>query len=413
MFNVRERLFVHYLIMIIKIPFHKTFLYRLLILSALCVPIVIQLWAMFFEVNLWDLKSYIDRCKLYSEGLSPYLSPEALESSGSYPFVYIPLFASLLSKLQMLFGEQTLFFVLLFTIILSALTICYTAFKISESKHLIIFMLLFFSVFGGELFLAFRTGNFSILFYAILGLCLVPKKVPVNFLYAVCAVGTLLKFQYAIFFLIPLLYSRKLIPFFTFIALTIAIFATDYIVHCNYYIDWIQTVKYMEERGDTGFGVLYFINSAIKLIITGVWKIETTVPVELVTYALYFTFFSALFYFTAYHIKRDKVYILLITLLCLVLLPRFKIYDFFLLLPISLFITEEWKDIVNLKLKRMFVTIFYIMPIIFIILNAFNMIEHPVLHDIYRPLMWLGFIICFIYVLLIFRRKQRINYQEA
>jgi hypothetical protein len=313
---------------------------------AISIPTVFY-FSKFIGSFMWDASVYMCGAEAYKADISPY-SAHGMECLVSgLPFVYPPLFAWALSLLPtvllpiILYGLHLAFsFLLIFLV-----------FWIAEPASRGRASVLFLTFIGGINLLALLTGNLSVAFYSMLALALYLGSV--RTCYVICLLGTLIKAQYGVFFLVPFLIDRNVLRAGIFGMLLATIFALDAWAHPRLFAEWLSAVSRLADGPDVGWSFLH-----------GLAALGSFSPTEkVIAYVPYAVGLIGLFLWATQDVPRGRQYGLLATLLGISLLPRLKEYDLLLVVPIYLHLSMSMPDRLRLRSDAFCLLAFALLPI--------------------------------------------------
>jgi hypothetical protein len=319
----------------------------------------------------WDIEVYLCAAGRMALNLSPYLDLTQGNCSTQLPYVYIPLLSRFLPAGLSLFGREGLYFILAVTAIASVAIISLCGFKWSREPSTSKYFLFFFSMLGGYLFYGFRSGNLALLFYALLGMALVSHKESKPFLAWVCALGSLIKFQYMTFFLIPLCCTKSrrksLLP----LAVLIGCYLLDYFLHPTEYQSWSMQITRIDQGDDWGFGFYYFFKNAVNWF--GVGQQLPPIAFGALIYLAMASIFLLIFFQKLAKIPTAHSRLAFSLIASVLLLPRLKIYDLFLIWP-ALLIIERDCPTIPVMLKKIGLAFTHIFPLLTLALLAIKFV---------------------------------------
>ena len=252
-----------------------------------------------------DFYVYLNAIKVLDNSGNPYFNIWEL------PYLYPPIISKLLE-----ISNQSLFSIIYLIIYISAIFLVY----IISEKNFKISLLISLGV-SGILVKSLLTGNISNIFYLLIIISIFFYYKKQNFLpyYISVSFMSIIKFNFIILFLLPIIINRnsrkEFLKLFVFIIFLSLVYIYQYIFMNEQFFDFVRSLKAYNahDRGNSIFVFLYY-------------KLEINL---LISVLIHLSFFAILLSFLIY--KRDKIdpkiFLLSILILLVFTNPRFKLYD--------------------------------------------------------------------------------------
>ncbi len=319
---------------------------RLMIYGLLAVYAAVVIGNIFVNELQWDFRTYYLAARMYSEGGNPYDTGRLAEEAAGAdidPYVYPPQTLLFFKPFAML-GYQAAYFtyLVLKIIALAALVWIWARFFLADRRWTILLLIFCLFAFHEAVVRDLRAGNITIfeqLFIWTAMLFLVRKK-PVLFCLLILITA---QFKLAALILLPLpvILDRDRFSFFTFIAAGAAALLINlgvYYLSPGLFTDFISNAVYVAESHNTAPSVMVFINRAIKSLGLEIDNLGKAI------YALYLIVLCAGTYLLVkrYDFKHHRLgFVMLSLLVYALLLPRFKVYSYVLVIVPALYVVRR------------------------------------------------------------------------
>lgn len=329
--------------------------------------------------SLWDINVAYCADLAYSLGVSPqsdwYLNPTCQESI-PLQFTYLKL---LLNIIPFSIFEYDLFEkVWLGFLLLTALGYGFLSKKLFDLKSNYFFILIFILVaYQGSNIISLQAGNIAVPIYlfVLFGIFLLKFKKYKILFFPIVAFATFIKFHLALFLLVPFIVEKvfNLKGYFLFFVTLFSLFGLNYLIHGPFIEGWLVNLKFVDMGLAPIFSEMNFLKS--------LWVTSDNYICEasmskvqfnaLCKVSIFPFFFLNLIFFRKYLMEKVSekeffnILLILSTFVFVLVLPRLKVYDFFIISCVSIKIYLDSvdalvsKDVVLKLISALIIVLFY------------------------------------------------------
>ncbi len=321
--------------------------------------------------SLWDINVVYCADLAYSLGANPqtdwYVNASCQEST-PLQFTYLKL---LLDIIPFSFFEYD-FFEKIWVVFLSftVLGYGYLTKRLFNIKNNIFFIILFtLAMYQGSNIISLQAGNIAVFIYLIifLGLFFLKTKKYKIFFFPLVAVATFIKFHLALFLIVPYMIDKvfKVSGYALFFLTLFFLFFMNYVLHGPFIDEWLINLKYVDMGLAPIFAEMKLLQSLrYSESLANISNVQFNALCKVAIFPLFFINLVILKRFLINKVSDDdffEILLILSSFVFVLVLPRLKVYDFFIISSLSIKIYLDCvKGFISKDLILKFISIFMI-----------------------------------------------------